>query len=455
MQHKPMSSPLSARYLTWLRTPFGSRVIRGSLAQLYNQAVTIGVQVLSVPVLLHNWGADLYGAWLVLAAIPTYMTLADLGFAQIAANEMTVKVGAGDRSAALEAFQSITLLVALVIPVAILASALIAFLVPVSDIFKLTDVPSETVQTVLVIFSLQFAVSLFYGVVGAGLRANGELAKMISVTATSRLLEQTAVLVVAVTGQGMILASSAMLLVRVGTTYFAAADLLRNARWLSFGKQHARWSIVKRLFFPSAAYTSYTLGNLVNIQGTTLIVGALFGPAAVASFSVMRTLARLGPTASNIVSNSLEPEYSFIYGSGNLEKHRALVRYHAYATAAITLAYLAGMWLFAHRIIHVWTSDRILPIEPLLMLIAGACACEMVWSSGQAPLVSINRHKAASTLYFLSSILSMPIMYISAEIFGLNAIGVASLCVGLLMIVIVRLRFAAAFNHSTVPRTSI
>jgi O-antigen/teichoic acid export membrane protein len=447
MQLETMKAPLRARYITWLGTPLGSRLIRGSLAQIYNQAVTIGIQLLSVPVLLHYWGVQQYGAWLVLSAIPTYLTLADLGFAQIAGNEMSVKVGAGNRSSALEVFQSMTLLVALVAPLAVAGSALIILVVPLSDIFKLSDISHETVQAVLFIFSLQFALSLFFGVIGAGLRANGQVAKMVSLTATSRLFEQITVLLVAAAGAGLIPASSSMLCVRVGFTCIAAVGLLRNARWLSLGTEHAQWQIVKRLFFPSVAYTSYTLGNLVNIQGITLIVGAIFGPGVVASFSVMRTLTRLGPTASNIISYSLEPEYSSIYGSGGLKKYRTSVRYHAYATAALCTAYLAGMWLFAHRIIHIWTSDRVSPMEPLLTLLAIACACEMVWSSWQVPLVSINRHKIATISYLFVSIISMPVMYVGAEVFGINAIGVASVGVGLCMIGITHLRLAAVFNH--------
>jgi O-antigen/teichoic acid export membrane protein len=448
MQFKTMRDEFGLRYVSWLRTPFALRIVRGSLAQIYNQVVTIGVQLLSVPMLLHYWGAQQYGTWLILSAIPTYLTIADLGFAQIAANEMSVMVGAENRPAALATFQSIAVLVALFASLAVIGSALIVLVVPFSEIFNLSSVSNGTVQAVLVIFAFQFAISLYFGVIGAGLRADGQFAKMVFLTATSRLLEQIAVVLAAAVGAGVISASSSMLCVRAGITCIAALILLRNAPWLSFGVAHARFQIVKRLFLPSVTYTAYTLGYLVNIQGITLIVGAIFGPAVVANFSVMRTLARLGPTASNIINFSLEPEYSFIYGAGELRKYKWLARRHAYATAGLCIFYLAGMWLFAHWIIHAWTSDRVSPMEPLLTLIAIACACEMMWSSGQASLVSINRHKTVATFYLLLSCVSIVVMYVGAKVYGINAIGIVSVFVALCMIAITRLRLAKVLGHS-------
>jgi hypothetical protein len=62
---------------------------------MYNQVVVIGVQILLVPILLHGWGIERYGVWLLLSSIPTYLTFSDFGFTFIAKNEMTMKVAGG------------------------------------------------------------------------------------------------------------------------------------------------------------------------------------------------------------------------------------------------------------------------------------------------------------------------------------------------------------------------
>src|SRR5216684_7073450 len=87
------------------------RLIRGLGATALGSVVTAIVQIVSVPVFLHFWGVKLYGEWLILSAIPTYLMLSDMGFGSVAGNDMTMRVAAGDREGALETFQSTWVLI--------------------------------------------------------------------------------------------------------------------------------------------------------------------------------------------------------------------------------------------------------------------------------------------------------------------------------------------------------
>lgn len=55
------------------------------------------IQLGSVPLLLHAWGAPKYGDWLLLYAIPSYRGLSDLGFGDASGSDMFVRVAANDR----------------------------------------------------------------------------------------------------------------------------------------------------------------------------------------------------------------------------------------------------------------------------------------------------------------------------------------------------------------------
>src|SRR5437867_12754550 len=89
------------------------RLLKGFGANLYGQAVVVVIQLAGVPILLHYWQAQLYGEWLILFAIPSYLSMTDLGFSQSAANDMTARVARGDKSGALTVFQSLSALVIL------------------------------------------------------------------------------------------------------------------------------------------------------------------------------------------------------------------------------------------------------------------------------------------------------------------------------------------------------
>src|SRR5580704_12815917 len=82
------------------------RLIRGFGATALGPVVTAIIQLGTVPLLLHAWGAAKYGDWLLLSAVPSYLGLSDMGFGTASGSDMTMRVAAGDREGALRTFQS-------------------------------------------------------------------------------------------------------------------------------------------------------------------------------------------------------------------------------------------------------------------------------------------------------------------------------------------------------------
>src|SRR5205823_6843927 len=106
------------------------RIAKGFGANAYDQVVTVIIQIVGVPILLHAWGAQLYGEWLILFAIPAYLSMTDLGFSQSAGNDMTARVARGDRNGALGVFQSLNLLILVVTVVGLFCVAVAASTLP-------------------------------------------------------------------------------------------------------------------------------------------------------------------------------------------------------------------------------------------------------------------------------------------------------------------------------------
>src|ERR1700723_947411 len=70
------------------------------------------IQLIQVPVFLHFWSVPLYGEWMIVNSIPSYLAFSNIGFGSVAGNEMTMLTSAGDREGALRVFQSCWWLVA-------------------------------------------------------------------------------------------------------------------------------------------------------------------------------------------------------------------------------------------------------------------------------------------------------------------------------------------------------
>ena len=62
------------------------RLLRGVGANLLGKFWVVLSQTVTVPVMLTIWGAKGYGVWLMIWAVPSYVTLSDFGFGSAASS---------------------------------------------------------------------------------------------------------------------------------------------------------------------------------------------------------------------------------------------------------------------------------------------------------------------------------------------------------------------------------
>jgi len=399
------------------------RIFLGLMSQGYSQLVTIATQLLTVPFLLSSWGAEKYGAWILLSTIPAYISMADLGFLQIAANDMTMRVSRGDRDGANLVFQTATAMVAAIAGIIIVLFGGIAFLLPITEFFHIKSVsPSDASWTVFIL-AIQVLLSIVYGLFGAGLRAVGLWSLMVSVNSTARLLDGIALVVVAIFHGSFVTVALITITSRTLITTATALRLFHREPWLKLGIGLASPAKVKEMLIPSLSYMSYTLSFALSIQGITLVTGAVLGPAATAVVSTVRTLTRMGAMASNMFNHTLEPEYAQLYGQSRRDAMKNLYRRQILIVASIagvyTLATLAcGEWILNH-----WTHGRIHPSFVLLFLMTVSVTFEMLWSLFQTPFVATNRHKFFALWYVGFSALAVAITWALIYKMGLSGVG--------------------------------
>jgi O-antigen/teichoic acid export membrane protein len=376
------------------------RLGRTLSAQAYGQIVTIAVQLALVPLLLHAWGTRVYGSWLLLSAIPFYLTFSDFGFTFVAKNEMVMAVAAGRRDAALRTFQSIFALLCVAVPLLMLLAAAAVFAVDVAGLLSV-GVSDGTARATLLLLIANVLLYQLYLLVCAGIRAENRPASEAMWAATARLGEGLAVAGVALGGGGMVAAGGAMLASRIVFLVAGYRWLRRLSHWLRLGFAHANSAELRRLRSPALAYMGMPIAQALLIQGPVLVVGGALGATAVVVFSTSRTLARLGTAAINMINNSLVSEYSALAGARNRAGFARLFRLQAGVTTIVTLGYVIVVLAAAPTVLRLLTHDTVRVVQPFFLLLTIGVAAEMLWSALFTPIVAVNRHRA-TTLAFLA-----------------------------------------------------
>jgi O-antigen/teichoic acid export membrane protein len=414
-------------------TSVGGRVLRGFGANTYAQIVTAVMQLVSVPVLLHAWGPQQYGEWLILFAIPAYLSMGDLGFSQSAANDMTARVARGDGAGAVRVFKSLVVLVCGIAVTGAIFVALVVPLLPLVDWLHLREMDDATAQSILGLFSAAVLAALPDGVSHAGFRASGDYALHVFLSATARLFQFSAVWITAGVGGGPVAAAFLFCLVRVVMTLGIAALMLRREAWLRLGWRTSTRASLSSLLPAALANLATPLAQVLSLQGMVIVVGSVLGPLSVVVFSTLRTLTRLSLQLVLAVAHSIEPELASAYGADNRALMKTLFLHALRSGFWLALAAVIGLAAFGGTILEKWTNGAV-QVHPWLFgwLLASAVA-SVFWYDALIALKAANRHLRVAVTYALASALALGAAAVVLQWTG--DLGAAGFCLLLLDVI--------------------
>lgn len=413
--------------------PVIQRLRRGVGAQGFSQAANLFIRLAEVPLFLAFWGAERYGEWLMVAAIPSYLAMADGGFAGATQREMTMRMGAGDRQGAHAVFQS-TWVLLLILSAALLGIALLAAtLLPLDHWLKLNSIQGSTLTTVILLLTAHVALGFQCGIVYGGYTCEGRYARGTNLTTLAGLLDFAGLALAVMLGGGPVSAAAGFLAGRVLGFITFLIDLSRVAPWLNFGWHYASKAQIRRLWRPSFASMAFPLGNALNIQGMRLVVGLVLGPLAVAVFSTIRTLCSSAMKPNTIIARLIEPEMALAYGAGNQELVRKLFLRGSQIALWVALPTCMVLWFAGDYLLQMWTRSEV-SMEPLLYLfLLLASSVNSVWFTALMVPYATNRHGRIAIFYACTQVSTLFLALLLGINFGIVGFGIALLITELIL----------------------
>lgn len=417
-----------------------SRVLKGLMANGFGQGVTILAQLVTVPIFLTYWGIELYGEWLILTAIPAYFAMADIGFASVATNEMTMLVARNERNRALVTFQSTLAVIGIASFFVLVAVAVMDFLHGGSMSLPVHLISVDDVRLILPLLAIQIIVGFLGGMAMAGFRCEGGYAIGTIYMNMIRLLEFiSTVLVIMIGDVGPFWVVVAALSVRIVGTTLLFIEMKRKVPWLKLGLAHLRTAEVRRLFRPAFAFMAFPLGNALSLQGVIMVIAAILGAQAVAVFSTLRTLSRLLLQVMGMINAAIWPEFSIAYGAGDIALsrriHRKSVQWSVWfvMVGALTLFFTGG------EIVQVWTHGKIIFDTTLFGLLLLVVIANSTWYTSSVVLVAINKHEGMALVYLIGTIIGLFLSIVLCRMIGLNGVAISLLAIDIgMMFFVVR-----------------
>lgn len=384
-----------------------ARLFKGLGAQAASQMTRSLVQIVNVPLLIHFWGVGLYGEWLILSAVPAYFAMSDMGFGDVAGNEMTMRAAEDDHASAVEVLQSVWVLTTALCAVAVAIGVAGAWLGSLSDWLNLTRMDDRQAARVLTLGLAAVLVGQQNVLVAGVLRAQKLFAEATFLSNLLYVFEVVAFAGTVAVGGGPVSAALVTLLVRTGAMLVMWRYAMRVTPWLALGVRRARFATVRRLFRPAVAFLAFPLGNALSIQGMVLVVGRILGPAAVVGFSTVRTMTNAAKQAMGIIRASIWPEVSIAFGRGDRRVARELHRRACQSALMLTLAASLVLLVGGQAIVRVWTNGEVAVEPAFLRWMLAATLANCLWFTSSVLPSAINRHVRLATLFMITTGLSL------------------------------------------------
>jgi O-antigen/teichoic acid export membrane protein len=409
------------------------RFIHGLGATALGPIVTILVQVIGVPIFLHAWGLKLYGEWLVLSAIPSYLAFSDVGFGNVAANDMTMRVASGDRHGALETFQSTWLFISFTSLAVLLGFYAGAWFLPIGRWLNLNSITPAETRTILILLCTYAILCLQGDLLTSGFRCEGNYALGMLIKNTVRLTESLTVIGMVAFRANPMEAAAAYMAIRLVGTPIMGWIMVHKSPWLRFGFSHATLKCTKALAVPAIAYVAFPAGSLLSIQGMVLVIAAVLGPIAVATFSTMRTLTRFGFQIMEAVKNSVWPELSAAYGEQNWGLARRLHRVACQASLWSSIGTVIFLYFAGNRIVAIWTHGRIVMDVPAFHWLLLVILANSFWYTSSVVTVASNTHERVAAVYLAGTAASLFIARLLMPHFGISGAAIALLAIDIVV----------------------
>ena len=412
------------------------RILAALGANVFAQVITLVIQILVVPVFLKYWGQNIYGEWLVLMALPSYLVVSGSGIGYVSGNRIQMHIAANKAREALAVYQSAwvfvtglsLLLLVIIIPV--------LWFLPVHSWLNVSNITIPEVRLALLFLTLYMLLNLQIEIFGGVFRAAGQFVRGTYIFNFQRIFESVVVIGLVLAGFKVVAVAMAYFLVKFLGILFILYDL-RKVRWFSLGFKHAKLSLMRSELFPTVSFMGFPIGNALIVQGMTTVVGIQLGPAAVVQFSVMRTMINLVKQFASTIYYSIYPELTGLLATNNVTTAKNLHRYAFQVTLWFVVLSTLGLFVLGDWIIFYWTGGRVALDHKMFLLLLITTIPNATWVMSSFIPISINKHSGIAIIFIFIASISLMVAYFLAPYIGLLAVPAALFITDFFMLAVV------------------
>lgn len=400
------------------------RLIKHFFAIAGGQIINLVSTILLLRLFSGHWTLQLYGAWIALSSLTSYLGTLDMGVNSAISNRLLAAFTRDDHEDYMRNQHSAAAFyLGLALGGTLLLGAAV-WLLPVTSWAGVTRAVVPDAPWIIWLLGLQVL-----WMMPAGLLIN--FYSTIADPARSRWLNNSrAAGGLLLTAAGLLLGCrmrTLALLQLVPMAVIAAYvlwDMRRRFPRFLPGLSHAQVAVMRDLLKPSLMFALIMVAMSLNQQGSVLVVSSVFGAIAVTVFYTARTLTGVAMQVVRMIGTTAWPDLTILYTQGDLARLRQLNRLVVTASMTLCVAISAALWFEGPSVLAVWSHHKV-HVDPwFLRLLLLYLVLQSPWLANSNVTAAINLHQKQAWSYLASGVLALASMALLAPRLGMNAVPV-------------------------------
>ncbi|MFZ0630403.1 MAG: hypothetical protein WCB76_10305 [Acidobacteriaceae bacterium] len=329
------------------------RVLKMLMAQGAGIGVLLLTQFLLPPIFLHSYGVIGYGEWLVLSAAVSYLSTLNFGITTYASNELTILRQRSDLAQFRRLQASALSMILAVIGIGTIITIGVAFL-PLNRLLHLHGITRAEAGLTALFFGLQIMAHMLGGYYNNLFMVVQETHRGTMWFSVRRLGATLAAAALALFHLSFATIAFGQFIAVLLIAVLTLMDLKTRMNGLPLGFTGADWATAKSTLKPSGMFALVFMQTFLAFQVPVILLQWLLGPEIVVLFTISRTVLSTARQLLSTITNSIAPEITFSFGSGNMKKLLEIFHYSERLVFSLIPVANLGALLFSPVLLAVW-----------------------------------------------------------------------------------------------------
>lgn len=418
--------PIFTRVKTLLQGSGRSGTVKRNIVASFGvKGISIAVSFALVPLTIGYVSSELYGVWLALSSILTWLHYLDIGFSQGLKNKLTEAIAqrAWERGRSLVS-TTYFMMVAIFLPICILLELAIPFIDWCSLLNVSTQYSNEIVKAMYVLVAmacLQMIINVITSVVAAfqkvalsnAFMSIGNLISLVVIYILTKTCPPS------LTALAMSLAAMPVLVALVASFILFNSEFKKIAPRIS----SIRKEYIKDLFGLGYKFFIINIQVIILYQSTNILISNISSPNEVTTYNIAYKLLSLAMMFYTIITAPLWPAYTDAFTKGDYDwmKNMRKKMQKIWILSTVGCFLVAGLspWIY-----HLWIGNT--PHIPFVMtLLVAIYVVAYCWMNLNGTLiVGMGKVKVETIIVIIGMLVHIPLSYFLSSYIG--AYGVLS-----------------------------